>query len=317
MRKTWALLFTAAAVVTASFVSAHQYDKLREVLAVRLETDSALRAALLKNARPVTVNFNYAVLLDSDSDVLLLGEQHGDPAFKREANIILKSLGSQKLGFTHFASEFLLADEQPALNDFFAKKINLDRLEEKLALPGYSSAVHVAARYGMLPLGLDLPQAQQNPAWATSAQGMAERNRQWGKIIGSVAQKDLKSRFIVYAGAWHTQLYTKEYPSLPSVLNGYGLKTKTVEFVNQGEKAWRTLLESKKTADKPVLITVPAAYVKTVNADYIIYLPPSKPLGGAAKDKAEKLMDDKNFNWKHCTEDPDNPLCKLNIKNNR
>lgn len=317
MRKTWTLLFTAAAVLTACFVSAHQYDKLREVLAARLESDAAMRAALLKNAQPVTAHFNYAALLAPDTDVLLLGEQHGDPAFKREANVILKSLGAQKLGFTHFASEFLLADEQPALNDFTAKKIKLEQLEGKLALPGYSSAVNVATRYGMLPLGLDLSQAQQNPAWATSAQGMRERNIRWGKIIGTVAEQDLKSRFIVYAGAWHTQLYSKEYPSLPSVLNGYGLKTKTAEFVNNGEKAWRMLLESKKMADKAVLITVPAAYVKTVNADYIIYLPPSKPLSGAAKDKAEKLMNDQNFNWKHCTEDPDNPLCKLNMQHNR
>lgn len=317
MKRYLRFLFAAAAVLAAPTLSAHAFDGPREALAARLQTDAKLKNALLKNARPITAGFDYTRLLDKDTDALLLGEQHGDPAFKRETNVILKSLAQRRAGFTHFASEFFLSAQQPALDNFANKKITLEQLEKQLALPYYSSTAGVAVRYGLRPLGLDLPKALENPAWATTPQGMEERNRRWGEIIDQIARKDLKSRFIVYAGAWHTQLLSDSYATLPSVLAEYGLKTKTAEFVNAGEKHWRTLLEEARLADRPVFITVPNAYVKTVNADYIIYLPASKPLQGKPLEKAEKMMNEKSFNWKHCTEDPDHPLCKIQLEFNR
>lgn len=306
-------LFSAAAVLAVSALGAHPFDGPREALAARLKTDAALRQALLQNARPVTADFDYTRLLDKDTDVLLLGEQHGDPAAKREVNVILKSLAAHNGGCTHLASEFFLSEEQPALDAFSSKQITL----EQLALPGYSSAAAVAVRYGLRPLGLDSSKALENPARAITPQGMRERNRRWGEIIAQIARQDLTSRFILYAGAWHTQLAADSYPTMPAVLAEHGLKTKTAEFANAGERHWRTLLEEGGLAESPVLIAVPPAYVKTVNADFIIYLPAAKPLAGKTREQAEKMMGEKSFNWKHCTEDPDHPLCKIQLEFNR
>ena len=306
-------LFSAAAVLAVSALGAHPFDGPREALAARLKTDAALRQALLQNARPVTADFDYTRLLDKDTDVLLLGEQHGDPAAKREVNVILKSLAAHNGGCTHLASEFFLSEEQPALDAFSSKQITL----EQLALPGYSSAAAVAVRYGLRPLGLDSSKALENPARAITPQGMRERNRRWGEIIAQIARQDLTSRFILYAGAWHTQLAADSYPTMPAVLAEHGLKTKTAEFANAGERHWRTLLEEGGLAESPVLIAVPPAYVKTVNADFIIYLPAAKPLAGETREQAEKMMGEKSFNWKHCTEDPDHPLCKIQLEFNR
>lgn len=306
-------LFSAAAVLAVSALGAHPFDGPREALAARLKTDAALRQALLQNARPVTADFDYTRLLDKDTDVLLLGEQHGDPAAKREVNVILKSLAAHNGGCTHLASEFFLSEEQPALDAFSSKQITL----EQLALPGYSSAAAVAVRYGLRPLGLDSSKALENPARAITPQGMRERSRRWGEIIAQIARQDLTSRFILYAGAWHTQLAADSYPTMPAVLAEHGLKTKTAAFANAGERHWRTLLEEGGLAESPVLIAVPPAYVKTVNADFIIYLPAAKPLAGETREQAEKMMGEKSFNWKHCTEDPDHPLCKIQLEFNR
>lgn len=306
-------LFSAAAVLAVSALGAHPFDGPREALAARLKTDAALRQALLQNARPVTADFDYTRLLDKDTDVLLLGEQHGDPAAKREVNVILKSLAAHNGGCTHLASEFFLSEEQPALDAFSSKQITL----EQLALPGYSSAAAVAVRYGLRPLGLDSSKALENPARAITPQGMRERNRRWGEIIAQIARQDLTSRFILYAGAWHTQLAADSYHTMPAVLAEHGLKTKTAEFANAGERHWRTLLEEGGLAERPVLIAVPPPYVKTVNADFIIYLPAAKPLAGKTREQAEKMMGEKSFNWKHCTEDPDHPLCKIQLEFNR
>lgn len=306
-------LFSAAAVLAVSALGAHPFDGPREALAARLKTDAALRQALLQNARPVTADFDYTRLLDKDTDVLLLGEQHGDPAAKREVNVILKSLAAHNGGCTHLASEFFLSEEQPALDAFSSKQITL----EQLALPGYSSAAAVAVRYGLRPLGLDSSKALENPARAITPQGMRERSRRWGEIIAQIARQDLTSHFILYAGAWHTQLAADSYPTMPAVLAEHGLKTKTAEFANTGERHWRTLLEEGGLAESPVLIAVPPAYVKTVNADFIIYLPAAKPLAGKTREQAEKMMGEKSFNWKHCTEDPDHPLCKIQLEFNR
>ena len=123
-------LFSAAAVLAVSTLGAHPFDGPREALAARLKTDAALRQALLQNARPVTADFDYTRLLDKDTDVLLLGEQHGDPAAKREVNVILKSLAAHNGGCTHLASEFFLSEEQPALDAFSSKQITLEQLEK-------------------------------------------------------------------------------------------------------------------------------------------------------------------------------------------
>lgn len=310
-------LFSAAALLAVSTLGAHPFDAPREALAVRLKTDATLKQALLQYARPVTPDFDYTRLLDTDTDVLLLGEQHGDPAVKREVNVILKSLATHNSGCTHLASEFFLSEEQPVLDAFSTKQITLEQLEKQLTLPGYSSTAEVAVRYGLRPLGLDSSKALETPARATTPQGMRERNRRWGEIIAQIARQDLTSRFILYAGAWHTQLAADSYPTMPAVLAEHGLKTKTAEFASAGDSHWRMLLEEGGLAKRPVLITVPPAHVKTVNADFIIYLPTSKPLAGKPREQAEKMMSEKSFNWKHCTEDPDHPLCKIQLEFNR
>lgn len=290
---------------------APDFDRARHNFEARLTSDTVLKKALLKQVRPITGNFNYATLLDRDTDILLLGEEHGNERAKRETNLMIKYFGQNKEGFTHFGTEFYLSSEQPLLDQYAGNQITLPELESKLVLgKAYSASAAVAKRYGLTVLGLDLPQAQNNYAWSKSVAGMRARNEHWAKIILSVAKADPQSRFIVYGGAWHTQLSSNDYPTMPQLLNKDGLKTKTVEYVSA--PAWEKLAEEAKLSGKTLLFRVPANYRKDANTDFFIFLPKVTP-SEAEQQEIKKIMDDKNFKISHCTDDPDHPLCKVFI----
>ena len=313
MKKINVLLLFICLVLFAgkAFALPHNYDSGRHAFEARLSSDIALKKALLKQVRPITVNFNYATLLDRDTDVLLLGEEHGNESAKRETNLILKYFGQHKEGFTHFGTEFYLSSEQPFLDQYAANKITLTELESKLALgKAYSASALVANRYGMTVLGLDLPQAQDNYVWSKSSVGMGARNEHWTKIISAIAKVDPMSRFIIYGGAWHTQLSASEYPTVPHLLKKEGLKTKTGEYVTA--PAWAALAEEAQLSGKTLLFKVPANYRKDANADFFIFLP-QVTSNADDRQQIKEIMKDKNFKIEHCTDDPDHPLCKVFI----
>lgn len=305
------LVICLALLAGKGFAFAPGFDRARHAFETRLSTDTVLKKALLKQVRPITVNFNYATLLDKDTDVLLLGEEHGNESAKRETNLMLKYFGQHKEGFTHFGSEFYLSSEQPFLDQYAAHKITLPELEGKLTLgKRYSASAAVATRYGMAVLGLDIPKAQDDYTWSQSPAGMRARNEHWTKIISAIAKADPMSRFIIYGGAWHTQLSASEYPTMPQLLNKEGLKTKTVEYVSA--PAWAALAAEANLSGKTLLFKVPANYRKDANADFFIFLPKTTSTDAEQK-QINQIMDDKNFQMEHCTDDPDHPLCKVFI----
>lgn len=302
-------IFYAGAAVAAPTA----FDKERTAFEARLSSDGALKKALLSRVRPITTQFNYMSLLDNNTDVLLLGEEHNNEQSKRETNLIIKYLGQHKAGFTHFGAEFFLSSEQPFLDQYSDNNISLADLEQKLALgKSYSASAAVAHRYGLTVLGLDVPKAQENAAWAQSIAGMKERNAHWVQIITAVAEKDPMSRFIIYGGAWHTQQRSGVMQTVPQLLNRAGLKTKNVEYVSSA--AWAALAAEGNLAGRTLLFTVPNAYRGAATADYYIYLPQNVKTNDAAQEKMGKMMDDKNFKWEHCTDDPDHPLCKVIVE---
>ena len=307
------LLFVGIFYASAAVAAPSAFDKERNAFEARLSADAALKKALLSRVRPITTQFNYMSLLDNDTDVLLLGEEHNNEQAKRETNLIVKYLGQQKAGFTHFGVEFFLSTEQPFLDQYANNQISLADLEQKLVLDkSYSASAAVAHRYGLTVLGLDLPEAQENPAWAKSIAGMKARNAHWVEIITAVAEKDPTSRFIVYGGAWHTQLRSGFMPTVPQLLNRAGLKTKSVEYVSSS--AWDALAAEGKLTGRTLLFAVPAAYRSAALADYYIYLPKNIETNAAAREKMGKMMKDKNFKWEHCMDDPDHPLCKIIVE---
>ena len=114
-------IFYAGAAVAAPTA----FDKERNAFEARLSTDGALKKALLGRVRPITTQFNYMALLDNDTDVLLLGEEHNNEQSTRETNLIIKYLGQHKAGFTHFGAEFFLSSEQPFLDQYTDNNISL------------------------------------------------------------------------------------------------------------------------------------------------------------------------------------------------
>ena len=92
MKKITLFLLLICLVLCAekALAFAPDFDRARHNFEARLTSDTVLKKALLKQVRPITGNFNYATLLDRDTDILLLGEEHGNERAKRETNLMIR-----------------------------------------------------------------------------------------------------------------------------------------------------------------------------------------------------------------------------------
>jgi hypothetical protein len=310
--------------VCAGFALSRDNDEQWEKVKISVSKDKALRSKLSNSAVRITTGFDYTVLMDPKTDVLFLGEYHFESNFKKETNIILRSL-AQKNRITHFATEFFTVSAQPLIDDFYAGKITAQELQKQSSDSDYSaygetSAVEVAKRYGLKTIALDLDKAQADYPWATTREGMNARNNAWAGIIVEAAQKNAGSSFIVYCGAYHSR-YKGVYGSRSVsdiLIKDKKLNVKVVEYTT--DRVFADLAAEKQWREFPVLFKIPEEYIDLMNADFIIYIPLNGTLlidKDSFKQKTDSLLNSEGFDYRNCTTDPDHPLCKLLIETSR
>lgn len=274
-----------------------------------------LHQELLDHAQPMREDFNYTSLLEADTDVLLVGEEHHDDIARRDVNLMIKQLAAKRGKLTHVATEFLLSAEQPLLDQFMAGKITYAELKEKVELGRRAFVAEIAKRYHVNIVGLDLARAQENPGWATSVEGFTQRNQAWTDIILTIKQHNPRAKFLLHAGSFHTQLTSKYIPTMPHLLQQNGLKTKSVEFANSFDSMWKYLASPMRY---DTLFTIPENLRPLVNADYVVYTVHAE-FSEKEKQKISKWVHKHYPNpfFDYCFQDPDNPLCKIHIRSAR
>lgn len=314
-------LFIIIFLGTGLFLNASSITEERDALFEPLLSNNNLRMRLLESGKKIPEDFDYSVLLDNDTDVLLIGEEHHNDAAARDVNVIIKDLKQRGVALKYAGSEFLLSSEQPYLDAYYRGEISYTDFKKKCRRNGKRVFIaEIAKRYKVRPIGLDLPKAQEDYNWAMSKEGLTARNQAWTDIIMSLKQKDPKAKMIVYGGAVHTATFSKYYPTVAQMLNKNNIKTKTLEFVYYQDKLWKQL-NIKSNAD--VLFTIPPELKQYIQADYII-LNIDNDLSQQDKAKLRQLMNDnlKRFNGDDmysdaCFNDPDNPVCSIIINSSR
>ncbi len=286
-----------------------------------LVQDPALRELLLKSGQPLAQDFNYASLFTADLDILLVGEEHRNSIPSREVNVMLRDLSSSPQGLTHIASEFLLASEQPLLDQFAQGEISYEELYEKCVLSQRTFVATIAKRYGVKVIGLDVPRTQTNYyVWAISPEGMEIRNRAWVKRLVSLRQHNPQARIVLHAGQFHTQTYSRHAPTLPMLLKEENLKTKTLEFVSNSEAEWKLL---HLNLEYDTLFIIPPQLQQYIHADYVIYSPNNafteqeQAQISAAMDSLDEDTWRSHEKSNACFLDPENPVCRIHIKSGR
>lgn len=299
----------------ASMSGAQDLAQERETALRYVLEHPALHGDLLDHSQPMQEDFNYSTLLDADTDVLLIGEEHHDNIPQRDVNLMIKQLSGKQGKLTHVASEFLLSSEQPLLDQFMAGKITQEELRAKTRLKDRSFVAAIAKRYHVDIVGLDIPRALEDYTWAVSPEGLTERNEAWTNIILKIKRNNPHAKFLLHAGSNHTQLSSKYTHTLPQLLRQNGLKIKSVEFANPNDPVWKYLAS---IARYDTLFTIPEKLKPFINADYVVYSVRADFSEQEHKKIAawtKKHISDSNFDF--CLQDPDNPVCRIHIKSAR
>ena len=276
--------------------------------------DARLQRELLANAYVMDQHFNYADVMDGNTDVLLIGETHSDSIPEGDVNLILQNLVQGRTGITHVGSEFILSSEQPALDKFARGEINYAQLRKAISLDHRAFLAVIGKRYNLRVLGLDLPKARENVAWAMSPNGLNERNLAWLQIIKQARNKQPKSKFVIYGGADHTKKYSRVIKTMPQLLEANGFKTKTIEFVNDKDPLWKQI-PVEKSYD--VFFIIPNSLKKAVGADYVVY---TNPQDLSKEDSAQlsRYIDKVDFKdplqTDACVYDPESQVCKTHLR---
>ena len=286
-----------------------------------IQKNPELKNVLRQSAQHLQKDF-YTTLLEDGTDVLLVGEEHHDSIPLRDVNLMLEELADK--GLTHIASEFLFSSEQPLLDQFAKGEISYSELRKGCFLKDRSYVAIVAKRHNIQVVGVDLPEAQENPSWAMSKEGMTMRNQKWTERILDIKRKNPHAKIILHGGSFHTQLKSNYFPTMPQLLEEKGLKVKVLEFISEYDTEWKSLLVEK---DLDLVFTIPENLRQYVNADYIIYSS-SKPFSKQVVAEIEKAM--KNIEQQHgesywkndsimnaCIFDPQNSVCRTRINSGR
>ena len=279
--------------------------------------DQNLRQKLFSNQQSMTADFDYSVFFSGGVDVVLIGEEHRDSIPARDVNLMVKNLAKGKVKLTHVASEFLLSSEQKFLNQFARDELTYAQLKKSCKLRGRAFVAVVGKRYGVKVVGLDLPRAQENNYWATTPEGMQERNNAWAKIITDIKAKHPNAKILLHAGSYHTQLSSKYFDTMPVLLKKQGLKTRSVEFVSGTDIQWKKF---NFTPKYDTLFTIPKELKPHVLADYVVF---TTRADFSEEVKAEMDKHLSKVDWNNdlevdgCMLNPDNPVCAIQTRSGR
>lgn len=299
----------------------HELDQERKSLFAPIRKNPELKDELLNSVQFLPQDF-YTTLLDDGTDVILVGEEHHDTTPLRDVNLMIEELADK--GLTHVASEFLLSKEQPLLDQFARGEISYRELSEGCTLPKRSYVAVVAKRNNVQVIGLDLPAAHQDPAWAMTKEGMTIRNKAWTERILEIKSKNPHAKILLHGGSYHTQLMSKYFPTMPQLLKKHGLKVKVIEFVSAYDPVWDQI---RLRGAFDLFFEIPKKLRQYVNADYIVYSP-EKPFAKQVSADIEKAMKsieqqhggaiwENDSIYKACIFDPQNPVCRIRINNDR
>ncbi len=287
-----------------------------ELFAVVLQSPQ-LREQLLQSGHAMKQNFTYASLTKEPVDVFLVGETHSDSIPRHDVNVIIRDFAQAGKGFDYVASEFFLSSEQAALNQFAQGKITYEKLLKSCKLKGRAYLAVVAKRYQAKVIGLDMPRAQENAAWALSLEGLQQRNEAWAQILQTVKKAHPRAKILLYGGADHTKLTSSYIKTMPALLAAQGLKTKTIEFVNEQDPEWKQLRIQTK---QDILFVIPAGLKPYIGADYVVYTSPQE-LDEEGKRISQEVMEKLGKNWVNndsvyhsCFYDPDNGACQQDLR---
>lgn len=309
-------VFLACLLAIPTFASDPNVVAERGVLFQPILQNNDLQQKLKASAKPMGVNFNYASLLDRDTDILLVGEAHNDPIPSRDVNFMIKDL-KQRVGLNYIASEFLLQSEQPLLNKYAQNKIDYETLKRGCYHQERVFVAVVARRYGVTVVGLDLPVAKSNPRQAMSIEGLTERNKAWVDILVDIKQQNPRAKILVHGGSFHTQTFSQYFPTVPTLLQEEGFKTKTLEITGPFDPLWKQLHLNTNT---DLLFTIPPELKKYIQADYVIYVP---RVDYTREDQArlEKLIQKSSKggteDWDGILNDPDRESCQISTNCSR
>ena len=300
-------------LVVAIPLKASDVSEERSKAFAPIHRESSKKIALLNEAQPLTENFDYVQLLDRETDVLLVGEEHRDSNPAREVNLMIKQLSRHYPNNLYVASEFLLAEEQPLLDQFAAGTISYEKLRSQCVLPHRSFVAQVAKRYGVKVIGLDESRAGYNnyAVWASSKQGINSRNQFWTKQLVALKKKNPRAKIILHAGSTHTQLSSAYVRTMPELLKRAGMRTKTLEFVSEYDPEWKQL---RLNISRDTLFVIPPELKENIMADYVIYLA-SKPFSAQEKKQIQQAQRENAQNNGNI--DPDHPLGRVYIQNGR
>jgi hypothetical protein len=270
---------------------------------------------LLENSHPLTEKFDYVQLFDKDTDVLLVGEEHRDSIPAREVNVMIKQLSAYYPKDVYMASEFLLAQEQPSLNQFAAGKISYQQLQKNCELPRRAFVAKIAKRYSVPVIGLDVSRQGYTNFynWAMSREGLNTRNLSWTHRLLAVIKNNPHAKIILHAGSFHTQLFSAYVTTMPMLLRENGLRTKTLEFVSAVDSQWKQL---NLNISRDTLFVIPSELKDFIRADYIIYAA-SKDFSEQEQMQLSRAIESLESVDDACYLDPDNSVCKVHIQNGR
>ena len=311
-----AVLCSLGLFVPKAFAAPEMSDERAQSFAVVLQSPK-LREQLLRSGQAMKQNFTYASLADDSLDVLLVGETHSDGIVRHDVNVIIRDLAQAKKGFEYVASEFFLSSEQPVLNQFAQGKMTYDELRKSCKLKGRVYLAVVAKRYGLKVIGLDMPRAQENVSWAMSIEGLQQRNAAWAQIVQTVKKNRPRAKLLLYGGADHTKLSSSYIQTMPALLAKQGLKTKTVEFVNERDPDWKQLHIQTKN---DILFVIPSELKPYIGADYVVYTSPQdldeegKRISQEVSEKLGKEWLNNDSVYNSCFYDPDNGICKQHLR---
>lgn len=320
MNKITKILILFLFILLTNFVNADAVSQEREVLFRPVIANKELRQILLSSGKQISSDFDYSALLDDDTDVLLVGEEHHNNVAARDVNLMIKNLTQAQTGLGYVASEFLLSSEQPIIDDYYKRKITYPELKKKCKLKDRAFVAEIARRYNVKTIGLDMPKAHEDYVWAMSAEGIGERNNAWVDILLDIKENDPDALIVVHAGGSHTATFSQYYPTVPQLLKKEGLKTKTLEFVYAKDKLWQQLGINSRY---DILFKIPKELKKYIQADYIIW---NTDADYSQEDKTElsriSNQNSKKFSTDEvysdgCLLDPDNPFCKVVIRGSR
>ncbi len=192
---------------------------------------------LLRNHR---IKIDYASMWPTDTPVMFIGETHGH---RRNITEVLTQIIPQTktTGVTHFALEMVQEEDQKTLASYLNGQISKPDFSKALegwdegggqsTVKNYVDLIDGAHKSNLKVIGLDNEKGEQH-----TVESLAERNRNWVKILKGILLNEPGARMLVYCGGDHARY---DFPmTANTLLEEEGIKSVVVHLIH-GTTKWR------------------------------------------------------------------------------